>query len=145
MYASSVVSSTDSARRILPQKKMVKTIEATARAWNANAIYVEDAGAGTTYIQSRKNLAPAPIIKVKIPNTAKAFRFDGVMDMFQAGQVAFPRKAEWLPDLEREMLEFPNGNHDDQVDSISQYLKEVRQRRRRGTRKLGGSGYAQPK
>ncbi len=42
---------------------------------------------------------------------------------FESGQVLFPSRAPWLADLETELFAFPNGRHDDQVDSISQYLK----------------------
>jgi predicted phage terminase large subunit-like protein len=38
------------------------------------------------------------------------------------GQVLFPKGAPFLPELERELLTFPNGPHDDQVDSINQAL-----------------------
>jgi predicted phage terminase large subunit-like protein len=41
---------------------------------------------------------------------------------FEQGRVYFPAHASWLPDLERELLGFPATKHDDQVDSISQYL-----------------------
>ena len=41
---------------------------------------------------------------------------------FEKKQVYFPRDAPWLADLERELFRFPNVDHDDQVDSISQYL-----------------------
>lgn len=35
------------------------------------------------------------------------------------GQVWLPTDAPWLGDLERELLAFPNGRHDDQVDALS--------------------------
>jgi predicted phage terminase large subunit-like protein len=41
---------------------------------------------------------------------------------FDAGQVLFPREAPWLADLLLELLAFPHGRHDDQVDSISLFL-----------------------
>ena len=41
---------------------------------------------------------------------------------FEAGLVHFSKKARYLPDLLAELLAFPNGKHDDQVDSISQAL-----------------------
>ena len=41
---------------------------------------------------------------------------------FESGQVFFPKEAPWLADLEAELFAFPNGRHDDQVDSISQAL-----------------------
>lgn len=41
---------------------------------------------------------------------------------FEAGRVYFPKNALFLPDLETELLTFPQGKHDDQVDSITQAL-----------------------
>ncbi len=41
---------------------------------------------------------------------------------FEAGLVHFPRGAAFLPELETELLHFPYGKYDDQVDSISQAL-----------------------
>ena len=41
----------------------------------------------------------------------------------EAGQVHLPREAEWLDTFLHELLAFPNGRHDDQVDSVSQFLK----------------------
>jgi phage terminase large subunit-like protein len=39
-----------------------------------------------------------------------------------AGVMLFPKGAPFLPELERELLTFPNGPHYDQVDSINQAL-----------------------
>ena len=41
---------------------------------------------------------------------------------FEAGLVLFPKGAPFLPELEAELLAFPQGKTDDQVDSISQAL-----------------------
>jgi predicted phage terminase large subunit-like protein len=49
----------------------------------------------------------------------------------EAGAVHLPRNAPWLDDLRSEVLAFPNGIHDDQVDSISQALGWMSQPRRR--------------
>jgi predicted phage terminase large subunit-like protein len=40
----------------------------------------------------------------------------------RAGLVLFPEGAPFLPELEMELLSFPQAKHDDQVDSISQAL-----------------------
>lgn len=42
---------------------------------------------------------------------------------FESGAVFLPREASWLDDLPAELLAFPSGRHDDQVDSISQALE----------------------
>ena len=34
-----------------------------------------------------------------------------------------PKEAPWLATFLEELLAFPRGRHDDQVDSVSQYLK----------------------
>lgn len=33
-----------------------------------------------------------------------------------------PTSAPWLRDFETELLSFPDGRHDDQVDTVSQFL-----------------------
>ena len=39
------------------------------------------------------------------------------------GKVFLPTQASWLPDFEKEVREFPAGKYDDQVDSMTQYLR----------------------
>jgi phage terminase large subunit-like protein len=41
----------------------------------------------------------------------------------EAGHVYLPRNADWLDTFMLELLAFPYGRHDDQVDSVSQFLK----------------------
>lgn len=36
--------------------------------------------------------------------------------------VWLPKEAAWLDDFQAEVLRFPRGRHDDQFDSLSQYL-----------------------
>jgi predicted phage terminase large subunit-like protein len=49
----------------------------------------------------------------------------------EAGAVHLPWQATWLDDLRSELLAFPHGLHDDQVDSISQALNWISRPRRR--------------
>jgi predicted phage terminase large subunit-like protein len=41
---------------------------------------------------------------------------------FEAQQVFLPKSAPWLSEFEAELLAFPGGRHDDQVDSVVQML-----------------------
>jgi phage terminase large subunit-like protein len=43
----------------------------------------------------------------------------------EAGHLHHPREADWLDPFLLELLAFPNGRHDDQVDSVSQFLKWI--------------------
>jgi predicted phage terminase large subunit-like protein len=50
----------------------------------------------------------------------------------EAGHVWLPTQAPWLEELRLELLQFPKGKHDDQVDSISQFLIWMEQHSRSG-------------
>jgi phage terminase large subunit-like protein len=49
-------------------------------------------------------------------------RMEAQSARFEAGQVYLPEQAPWLATFLHEMLGFPKGRHDDQVDSVSQLL-----------------------
>ena len=119
--------------------EIVLWIEEMARSWNVDQILVEDRGAGTQYIQIRKNAAgPAPVIPISTKQQSKEFRFDGVTPMFASGQVLLPESGnDWIADLEAEIFAFPAGRNDDYVDTISQYLAYFREHNVvRGNKKL---------
>jgi predicted phage terminase large subunit-like protein len=86
----------------------------------ASQILIEDAGFGTALIQELKT-EHLSVVGVK-PEYDKRIRMEIQSAKFQNGQVFFPKEAPWLRDLEDELFAFPNGRHDDQVDSISQAL-----------------------
>lgn len=49
----------------------------------------------------------------------KVARARPIQGRMRQGMVLFPRDAEWFPALRNEMLAFPAGVHDDQVDAIA--------------------------
>lgn len=56
----------------------------------------------------------------KIPSlTDKVARAQSFRGRMAAGRVLFPQKAPWVAELLKEVFEFPNGKHDDQVDCLS--------------------------
>lgn len=118
---------------------MLQWIDELASAYNVDQILVEDKGAGTQYIQVKKeNPKGPPVIPISTMNKSKEFRFDGVTPMFATGRALLPEKGnDWIADLEQELLVFPNGRNDDYVDSTSQYLAHARKSNvQRGTRKV---------
>jgi predicted phage terminase large subunit-like protein len=50
---------------------------------------------------------------------------------FEAGHVYLPQKASWLEAFQEEVLAFPVGRYDDQVDSVSQFLTWQGERHRK--------------
>ncbi|WP_032996456.1 phage terminase large subunit, partial [Mesorhizobium sp. LSHC412B00] len=47
-------------------------------------------------------------------------RLSRVAAMIENGNVNLPKDAHWRDDLLLEVLAFPHGKHDDQVDSMTQ-------------------------
>jgi len=58
-------------------------------------------------------------VSVLKPITDKMARGRALQGRMQQGMVSFARNAPWLESLKTEMLRFPAGAHDDQVDSLS--------------------------
>jgi predicted phage terminase large subunit-like protein len=54
-----------------------------------------------------------------IPHTDKTARAYSMQGRMRIGAVKFNKKADWWPTLEAELLTFPRGKHDDQVDAMS--------------------------
>jgi predicted phage terminase large subunit-like protein len=57
------------------------------------------------------------------PDGSKADRMVAQSAKIEAGHVHLPREADWLDNLLLEILGFPQAKHDDQVDSVSQFLR----------------------
>ena len=97
--------------------------------WDRRTILIEDAGSGTSLIQDLRdsNILAHPIK----PEGDKVMRMAAQAAKIENGEVFLPRHAEWLDDLRTELLAFPHGSHDDQVDSISQALSWMSRPRKR--------------
>ena len=94
---------------------------------------IEDKGSGTSLIQDlRREGVVRPIAFT--PEGDKLTRMSAQSAKIEAGQVHLPKQASWLGDFKTELLAFPNGRHDDQVDSLSQFLTWIEQRRSRRMR-----------
>jgi predicted phage terminase large subunit-like protein len=100
---------------------------ALAREHAPNRILIEQVGPGLHLIQElRANPAagvPSPI-GVK-PVGDKLMRMEAQSARFEAGQVYLPKEAPWLSEFLHELLAFPNSRYDDQIDSVSQFLKRA--------------------
>ena len=56
------------------------------------------------------------------PEGDKVMRMNAQTARIEAGSVSLPRRANWLDEFRREILEFPAGRYSDQVDAFSQAL-----------------------
>jgi predicted phage terminase large subunit-like protein len=59
------------------------------------------------------------ISKLSPGRSNKAARAMNIIARMEQGKVLFPKQAGWLSDFEAELLKFPNGRNDDQVDALA--------------------------
>lgn len=83
-------------------------------------VLIEDAGVGTGLIEELRREGHNTIGIT--PSQSKEARATIETAKFQSSRVLLPRSAPWLDPLLSELLAFPGGRHDDQVDSIVQAL-----------------------
>ena len=68
--------------------------------------------------------AGLPIKPLK-PDKDKLSRGLAIAARMECGNIFFKRNALWLSDFEFELLSFPNGRNDDQVDAFSYIVQMV--------------------
>jgi len=92
-----------------------------AEKWKPYRILVEDASTGIALAQELQSLGTYVVRPVPATQD-KQGRAYVQTHKFEAGFVHFPRDTPYMMDVEAELLSFPQGHHDDIVDSIMQAL-----------------------
>lgn len=91
------------------------------RRFNAFVSLIEDKASGQSLIQDLKQAGDTRIEPVKA-DTDKISRSTAPSSMIDRGCVFIPEQAPWLSDFIDELVTFPQGKHDDQVDTMNQAL-----------------------
>lgn len=86
-------------------------------------ILIEDKANGTAIIQMLRDKLPG-IISVR-PDASKEARVNAVSFVIEAGEVYLPKDRKWTWEFIDQCAAFPNGKHDDMVDSMSQALTKL--------------------
>ena len=107
--------------------QIIEEMLALERAYRPQEWYIE-AGA------IQKALGPAMEIRMReeeegkglymnlcpmTPSVDKERRARSIQARIRARAVKFHRNASWFPDFEQELIQFPRGQHDDQVDALA--------------------------
>jgi len=95
-----------------------------ANNFQPDMILLEDKASGQALIQDLKRETKLPVIAIN-PTKDKNTRANAQSGKIEAGLVFLPTYAPWLPDFENELTAFPNGNFDDQIDSVTQFLEYI--------------------
>lgn len=95
-----------------------------ARGRDVQTVVIEDCGSGTSLYQQLRRENFGKIYAVR-PLKDKKTRMENQTAFIENGFVYIPHEAEWLTAFLHELAVFPNGRHDDQVDSLSQALDYI--------------------
>jgi predicted phage terminase large subunit-like protein len=100
--------------------------------YKPHQILIETAGPGLHMVQElcANPTAGVPVPRGIQPEGNKLVRMEAQAARFESGQIHLPREAPWLGELLNELMAFPGSRHDDQVDSISQFLNWAEDRHR---------------
>ena len=96
-----------------------------ANHWPVDLILIEASSTGIPLIQDLRHQTSLNIYPIR-PVLDKATRLYSETAAIEAGRVHVYEKGPWLADFQREMVLFPNSKHDDQIDSVSQFLYYTR-------------------
>lgn len=113
-------------RKKLQFPNLVSMITELSSIYQPDAVIIEDKASGSSLLQQLKKETNINIIGYDPKGEDKISRFARATISFEAEKVYFYKSDAWLEDLEHELLTFPKGKHDDQVDSISQFINWFR-------------------
>jgi len=89
--------------------------------FNPSVVLIEDKASGTQLIQELVEQGLHAVTRYQ-PQSDKVMRMHAQTAMIENGFVHLPKEAGWLAEYLHELTVFPNGKHDDQVDSTAQML-----------------------
>jgi predicted phage terminase large subunit-like protein len=115
----------DIMRAKLDYPDLRRKAEAMARRWDPAVIIIEDIGAGKSLAaELRRGELRRRSSRVLgyHPKDDKELRLEVQTGKLEQGLVVLPKEAPFLHDLKRELLAFPEGRNDDQVDALTQFL-----------------------
>lgn len=95
--------------------------------YKPHEIIIEDKASGQSLIQELRRETRLPIIEIK-PDKDKFARVNAVSPLLKAGKVKIKENIREKEILINELIEFPNGEFDDIVDSVSQLLNHIKER-----------------
>ena len=103
---------------------LLKVVTERAQRFKANTLVIEDHGSGTSLRQQLRadRIPGVPDPVAYQPKGEKEMRMKTVSHIVERGDVFMPIEAPWKQSFFDELVQFPEGKHDDQVDAFSQLL-----------------------
>jgi predicted phage terminase large subunit-like protein len=111
----------DLVRRRMEYPEMKRAVRDQYALFRPSVVLIEDKASGTQLIQELAAEGLHAVTRYQ-PQSDKVMRMHAQTAMIENGFVHVPKAAPWLASYLHEMTTFPNGRHDDQVDSTAQML-----------------------
>jgi predicted phage terminase large subunit-like protein len=108
-------------RRRLEYPALKRAVREQQSLFDATEVLIEDKASGTQLIQELIEDGCHGVTRYQ-PTGDKIMRLHAQTAMIDSGFVHIPETAPWLAEYLHEMVVFPKGKHDDQVDSTAQFL-----------------------
>jgi predicted phage terminase large subunit-like protein len=86
--------------------------------WFVESGAIQKALGAALEIESRQRNSYLPLNPM-VPTKDKASRARSIQTRMRSRAVRFDKRSPWFSDLEAEMIQFPRGKHDDQVDAMA--------------------------
>ena len=122
----------DVVRVQLDYPRLRRRVLAEHERFDADIVLIEDASSGVQLGQDLRFEGELQPVRLK-PRGDKITRLETHSAKIESGYVCLPERAPWLDAFTSELLVFPNGRYDDQVDALTQFLGWF-SRHRRGVR-----------
>jgi predicted phage terminase large subunit-like protein len=108
-------------RRRLEYPALKRAVREQQSLFSATVVLIEDKASGTQLIQELINEGCHGVTRYQ-PTEEKTMRLHAQTAIIESGFVRIPEAAPWLAEYLHEMMVFPKGKYDDQVDSTAQFL-----------------------
>lgn len=114
-------------RQRLAYPDLKRAVQSQAQYFRPSNILIEDKASGTQLIQDLIRDGVSHVTRYDPGTMDKIMRMHSVSSTIENGFVHLPTEADGLAAYLHELTTFPNGKHDDQVDSTSQALHWAKQ------------------
>jgi len=103
-----------------------RTVYEMWKEWNPDTLLIEKKAAGAPLVYEMRKMGIPISEYTPTRGSDKIARVNAISDMFASGMIWCPDR-RWAEEVMEEVASFPNGDHDDLVDSTTQALMRFRQ------------------